>query len=153
MTDQILTQERLKSIYHYDPITGLFTRIKNGFVAGTNAKTYIKAYVDGKYYFVHRLAFLYMTGSFPPVETDHINRNIQDNRWCNLRSVSVRDNQRNSKTRVDNKSGVKGVSFDKVSNKWNAQLKLNKNIILLGKHEKKSDAILARKNGEALYWQ
>ena len=41
--------------------------------------------IDGREYFAHDLAWLHMTGEFPKGEVEHINGNINDDRWCNLR--------------------------------------------------------------------
>lgn len=48
---------------------------------------------------VHQFAFFYMEGEWPTISIDHINRNPHDNRWCNLRKATGRQQQlnRNSK--------------------------------------------------------
>lgn len=45
--------------------------------------------------------------------TDHINGDTLDNRKCNLRDCSFSENSRNSRIRIDNTTGFKGVSVDK----------------------------------------
>ncbi len=42
---------------------------------------------------------------------DHINGDTLDNRRCNLRTCSNKENVRNSKLRKSNKTGYKGVQF------------------------------------------
>jgi len=58
---------------------------------------------------------------------DHINGNTLDNRKCNLRICTHSQNSCNSKRRVDNTSGYKGVTFRKGSktNKWAAHIGIN----------------------------
>ena len=108
-----ITQEYLKEILTYDPSTGIFIWKKrmNGFVAeGTIAGNkkdngYVQLRIKKKSYLAHRLVFLYMIGSFPKNETDHINRIRNDNRWCNLRDVTHFENQHN-KVNNNNYIGV-----------------------------------------------
>jgi hypothetical protein len=52
------------------------------------------------------------------LKTDHINRNKLDNRRCNLRGCSSKQNMWNKGRRVDSKSGYKGVSWHKTSKMW-----------------------------------
>ena len=122
MTKQILTQERLKELLRYDPETGVLRwivspvgTVATGSIAGTlnpNGYRYIR--INNKKYLAHRLVFLYTEGAFPPDETDHINRNRSDNRWCNLRACTRRENQQN---RSDNTSFV-GVKWMKKDKRW-----------------------------------
>ena len=83
---------------------------------------------------------------------DHINHNTLDNRKENLRVVSNSDNLKNSRIRIDNKTGYKGVRFDRFRNKWSAEIKVNYKKIHLGRYEKFEDAVRARKNAEIKYW-
>lgn len=112
-----LTQERLKELLHYEPETGVFTWlvkpanwIKAGTVAGTiHARGYIYIKSNGKKYAAHRLAFLYMEGSFPEDQVDHINRERADNRWVNLRHADAYLNA-NNKTRKVGITGLRGIT-------------------------------------------
>jgi hypothetical protein len=75
----MLTQERLKELFNYDPVTGFFTRLKRtssntiiGEKVGGNINGYLRVSIDNKFYLLHRLAFLYMEGEFPIEFVDHI---------------------------------------------------------------------------------
>jgi len=112
----MLTQEYLKSEFHYNPETGFFTRLiarnkyKIGEVAGTiDNKGYVRININGKYYRAHRLAFLYMTGEWPKNQGDHKNRIRDDNRWENLRDADRAQQQYNRI--MKNKTGYKGVNL------------------------------------------
>lgn len=127
----MITQEYLKSILHYNPDTGIFTWVKTnkmsckktGDVAGkTKIKHYISITIDNYTYKAHRLAWLYMTGSFPNDFIDHLDRVKYNNKWKNLRSVTPAGNCRNRKLKSDNTSGVSGVNFNKASKKWIVRL-------------------------------
>ncbi|HVM91349.1 MAG TPA: HNH endonuclease [Terriglobales bacterium] len=128
---QVITQERLKELLFYDPDTGLFMWrrdhfcAKEGMVAGSRAgKQYIRIRVDGKGYYAHRLAVLYMTGEMPPrsIDVDHIDLNGQNNRWLNLRCVPHALNLQNQREKGANRknpsSRLLGVSWKKEKGKW-----------------------------------
>lgn len=112
------------------------TRAKIGHSAGwINNEGYIHLELLGKAYKCHRLAWLYMTGEFPKLLIDHINRIKSDNRWLNLREATHSQNKINQSLRPDNTSGFKGVSFNKSTKKWMAYATLNKKKVYLGLHE------------------
>jgi hypothetical protein len=120
----MITQDEIKDKLNYDQNTGVFTwKVKPnsttniGKVAGTLNKNYVEICVSGKKYGAHRLAWLYVYGEFPKL-IDHINNNPSDNRICNLREATHKQNSWNSKTPITNTSGIKGVSWHKRDNKW-----------------------------------
>jgi hypothetical protein len=53
---------------------------------------------------------------------DHINHDTSDNRSCNLREVTPKQNMMNTRVRKNSKSGYKGVSFSKDKNKYRVQV-------------------------------
>ena len=72
-----------------------------------------------------------MTGSIPE-NIDHSDRNPSNNIWTNLRKTTLSENQYNKKIASNNTSGVKGVSWHKNSQKWRAQITVEKTAISLG---------------------
>lgn len=82
---------------------------------------------------------------------DHINRNPLDNRRMNLRVVTIQQNLRNQK-RPNNTSGQNGVSFNKLSNRWEAYITTDYKRRNLGLFDKLEDAIKARKTAEKELW-
>ena len=115
----------LKQRLTYDEKTGVFrAKINNGcnkagFVVGSmNGNGYIQIMLNGKLYLAHRLAWLYINGEFPKGSLDHINRNKDDNRIDNLRVCTLSQNSQNTNICRNNKSGFKGVHFNKAKNRW-----------------------------------
>ncbi len=119
----MITQEQLKQLLDYNPNTGLFTRLTNkasywsiGDLAGNlNKDGYIEICTNSSVYLAHRLAFLYMTGKFPEVDTDHIDTIRHHNWWSNLREATKSENGQNLKKAKKNNlsTGVLGVYIRK----------------------------------------
>lgn len=113
----LLTQDYLKSILDYDRDTGVFRwkvdrkKVKPGDVAGSQRKDgYRMIGVNCEIYPEHRIAWLYVYGSMPKEQIDHINGDPSDNRISNLREATHQENQMNRRVRRDSTSGVKGVT-------------------------------------------
>lgn len=138
-----LTAEALKHVLHFDPDTGLFVwkqrmgkRGIPGRVAGTvDFGGYVAISINRKRHKAHRLAWLYMTGSWPEVAIDHINGIREDNRFANLRQADWGQNQQNRKLQRNNKSGFLGVSWDSLSGKWRAGIRVAGKSTNLGGYE------------------
>jgi hypothetical protein len=146
-----LTAERLREVLHYNPDTGVFTRLVASrhnarFVGSEAGRTqgigYREIRVDGRRYLAHRLAWLYMTGAWPKAETDHTNLDRADNRWCNLREATRSQNFANKRLQANNTSGRKGIRRQP-SGKWRAEHKFNGKPIRLGLFDTPGQAALA----------
>lgn len=74
---------------------------------------------------------------------DHINHDRLDNRRKNLRICSHLQNIRNSKKQKNNTSGYKGVSFNKNSQKFRAQIRFNNKNMCIGSFECPKEAAKA----------
>ena len=133
MSENILTHEYLKSILHYSVITGQFYWLKsigkrtkaNGLAGTMNSKGYINIGVNGKTYLSHRLAWFWVAGEWPANEIDHKNRVRDANYWLNIREATGSQNSWNKGVRLNNTSGYEGVSWNKKSSKWAAQININ----------------------------
>lgn len=120
----MVTSERLRHLFDYDPLTGRLVRKICGpgekrITNGVSTQGYLIRWVDGKCYTEHQLVFVYHFGE-TPAEIDHINRIKTDNRIENLRSCGRIGNNGNSRARVHK---YKGVTFCRYTNRWRAQLK------------------------------
>lgn len=150
-----LTQSYIKSVLHYNHDTGVFTWLEgrkgarlNKIAGGENGKGYIRISINGHLVMAHRLAFLYMTGSFPDEQTDHIDGNRANNRWSNLRSVSREENSKNTKLRTANRSGAHGVTWYDHLGKWRVRITSGKQKIHVGYFSDHQSAIAARTDAE-----
>lgn len=154
----MLTQEDLKKELHYDENTGIFTRaitrgkIKAGSIAGgIHPSGYIHIRVHAKTHAAHRLAWLYVNGEFPKFHTDHINGNKLDNRVCNLRSVTCKENAINRSIKLNNTSGVIGVSFRNDIKKWKVRISISGVDKNIGTYGSLLDAVAARMRANKEY--
>jgi hypothetical protein len=138
-----LTTERLREVLHYCPETGCWTWLVNrragariGNPAGNRQPAgYLKIKIDGRLYLAHRLAFLYVTGAWPPGQVDHRDLNKSNNRWSNLRKSTSSQNSANRKTRSDSLSGLKGVTWHTQNNKWWAKISIDGKRKSLGQYD------------------
>jgi hypothetical protein len=142
MTKEV-TAQRLRELISYDPQTGLFSRIlKNGRTRATgtlDTDGYIRLCIDWRIHAAARLAHLYMTGSLPIHDMDHINGKRSDNRWENLREVPRRMNIENQrKAMSSSKSGILGAFWDR--GKWVAKIGINGKVIHLGRFSSVEEA-------------
>lgn len=167
-----LTQTILKDVLTYNQETGIFIwKVRDlkyfktwqacnrwnaryafepcGCISGTTGYIYIN--LLGTIYAAHRLAFLYIEGTFPPNQVDHINQNKTDNEFTNLRKSTARENRKNMKKSIKNSSGVVGVSFHQKANKWQARISDNGKPVHLGLFLTKKAATVARMQAEVKY--
>ena len=97
--------------------------------------------------YMHRLIMGFPEGK----EVDHINHNGLDNRRCNLRIVTHRQNCINSRLRKGTSQHT-GVSWRKNRRKWRAYITVDSKVIFLGNFNDEKEAILVRKQAEEKYF-
>lgn len=138
-----MTAERLREILLYDPGSGIFTWKKSyrantaGRVAGTPSSGYVVISILKKRFHAHRLAWLYVYGSWPDGEIDHINGIRDDNRIANLRDVPGYINNQNQRKAPSHNKSTKllGTSFCKQTGRYSAQIHINRKKIHLGRFD------------------
>ena len=146
--ESTLTQEELLRHVQYDPDTGVFWR--NGKPTGNiQSNGRVQIFINGKLWQAHRLAWLYVYGTWPKKFLDHKNRNSRDNRIANLREATQAQNAQNVGLRANNKSGVTGISYQDAG--WKARIGYNGKIHYLGWFKDFDDAVRARKEAEQKY--
>ncbi|MEN3238226.1 HNH endonuclease [Methylobacterium ajmalii] len=137
----------------YDALTGLL-RWKDrpelkpndrarltGTVAGhANSGGHIQIMISGELFLAHRLIWKLVTGNEPDDEIDHKNSIGSDNRWDNLRQATSAQNTMNSRRRRNNKSGYKGVYWNKKSRKWETSIRMGGKCYYLGGFDDPKDA-------------
>jgi hypothetical protein len=157
---KMLTQEEIRGLFRYED-GNLFRNhyVHGGASAGSivgrlDNYGYRRVTINKKTYKLHRIIFLYHHGYIPENDVDHIDQNPLNNRIENLREVSHSCNMRNSKMRVDNTSGIKGVYFHKQTQKWMARIDINNKTSFIGVFSDFTEAVAHRLAAEqCLIWE
>lgn len=156
----MITQERVRELFDYDPSTGLlYSRVRRGSrrppgpINGDGiSRVYLQVWVDGQKHYVHRLIYLWMTGSTPAV-IDHRDGNPRNNKWDNLRPCRQRENHMNCRGKRS-KALPKGVrSGGKRSpNKFVSQIGVDGRTVHLGTFETVEEAGAAYQRAAVKYF-
>jgi hypothetical protein len=106
MPKDTITAELVREMLDYDAETGVLKwrvrpsqGVRAGAVTGSpRSDGYLGVRIRMTQQLAHRLAWMWMTGDWPPAgyEIDHINTNRADNRWRNLRLATRSQNRMNS---------------------------------------------------------
>jgi hypothetical protein len=146
-----MTKDLLKELFEYKDgnlirKVSRSNRVKVGDVAGClNDNGYIVISVNGTRYFAHRMIWIYHNGEIDKdLCVDHINGNKDDNSIGNLRLVT---NQENS----FNRPNAKGYYWNKPTNKFKAEIKLNGKKTSLGSYDNEREARKAYLNAKEKY--
>lgn len=140
--------EVIRFVLNYDSQTGVLrwrvstagTANAGNVAGGRDGRGYQSIKLFGRKYYAHRLAWVIICGEWPSKIIDHINGDILDNRWCNLREVDYSQNMINACLHSNNKSGFKGMSFNARKQKWAAFISAKKKGTFLGYFDKAEQA-------------
>lgn len=162
-----MTQEVLLGLFIYDPDTGSLRwrdRPQSSFADlrgyrtwlsrfkgkeagskqlahGTSRRKEIQVRFNGRLVAAHRIAWIMTYGSIPDgFMIDHENRDPWDNRLSNLRLATAQQNQRNSPRRNAKFTSLKGVTRDKQSGRYIAQIRINRKRTYLGRFDTEAEA-------------
>jgi hypothetical protein len=159
----MLTAERARALFDYDPATGALTWKANhpdgksaminkrfrGKEAGSVDKGlgYRKIGIDGRKYLVHRVIWLIVHGEWPAHDIDHEDGKRSDNRLAKMREATRGQNLKNAQRRKDNTSGVTGVS--RRGKKWVASICSEGVRQRLGLFASFDEAVMVRRTAQA----
>lgn len=114
----MLTAKLVRALLKYDRKSGLFYwrrnrgNVKVGDIAGNvhAARGNVDIGINYRLHKAHRLAWLYVTGSWPNGPIDHVDGNQQNNAWQNLRLSTAKLNSQNLRdAHADCESGLLGA--------------------------------------------
>lgn len=145
-----MNKKELIETFDYNPITGDVFRKSNFAQCKCRGKRgyYIVSYKNKRYY-LHRLIWVMMNEAIPDnYVVDHINRNRTDNRITNLRCISKKQNNQNLSLRKTNKSGYRGIMWNKATQSWRVRI-MKKHI---GMYKRIEDAVKSRKVAEKQFF-
>ena len=122
----------------------LYSKEKDCFYAGRRQKG-----DDG----IYRTLFMHRFIMDPPKNksVDHKNHNTLDNTRLNLRVCTHGENMRNSKIPKNNKTGYKGVHFNKSTGKFKSAIWFKNKFIHLGYFSNSKDAARSYNNAALRY--
>ena len=125
------------------------------FIGSVDKTGYLVTSMNGKTKKVHNIIWEMFNGPIPTGHTiDHIDRNPLNNRIENLRLATPKQQSTNKgkSTKKILSSQYKGVTWNKKSNKWQAQLRTENRAIYLGVYDDEVFAAAAYDHlAEALY--
>jgi hypothetical protein len=139
-----LSCEKVKELFDYKDGELFWKKIgpnkRTDRPAGTvNRDGYRRIKYMYKLYAVHRLVWTYH-GNAPVAFIDHINGDVLDNRIENLRAATHSQNCMNTRLRSDNTSGIKGVRWSKLKQKWIGTVGVNYKNYCAGEFDTKEKA-------------
>lgn len=152
--------DALNLLLRYEPETGLIYWIAKGKgkikkkAAGTLLHSgYLGICIGSKRWQAHRIAWALHNGAWPKDQIDHINGIKTDNRACNLREATNSQNGKNLGLSKANKSGIKGVSFEKYTGKWKSTIRVDGKSISIGRFSTVEEAQKAREKAAQYHFK
>lgn len=147
----MITLSRLLELVRYNRKEGTLTwteqasqKVRGKQVGSLDEAGYVVTTIDSEPVKVHQLIWFIEYGVWPTTMLDHKDRDKQNNRWQNLRESNSLQNALNTDIRRDNTSGVKGVTWNRRANKWQAQINRSGKCYYLGVFESLEEAKAVR---------
>ena len=154
-TRRLSSAARLRELFDFSYITGqLFSKVNRGkykvgdvISPSLNSNGYLMVMVDGIHYRQHRVIWKWVTGEDPMrKKIDHVNGDASNNAWHNLRLTDKEkgccQNGMNRGVDSRNTTGYKGVSYMNRDGVYRAQLKVDKQTIIVGEYKSAEAAFI-----------
>ena len=107
-------------------------------IAGSTTGKYSRVRIKNKRIGCHRVIWAIVFGYWPSNEIDHKDGNKKNNKLRNLREATDKQNAQNIGMRKG-KNSI-GIYWNKVKNKWTAEIGIDYKSIRIGHFENKQDA-------------
>jgi hypothetical protein len=118
-----------------------------------NGNGYLGFKFKSKLYYLHVIIWEMHYGPVTPgMQVDHKNNVRKDNKIENLQELTNGDNAKKQLISKNNKTGYKGVSFNKKNNNFKAYINLNYKQIHLGYFDTAEEANEVRRAAELHYY-
>lgn len=125
---------------------------KRSITTGKRAKSGMCVGFNGSIYMAGRIIWTMVHGLIPKrMVIDHINGDPWDNRLCNLRCITTRQNTRNRGVSYTSKTGVSGVHM--VRGRFRARIRINRATINIGYFDTLDKAKAAREREEKKHFR
>ena len=126
-TGVIRWSEPEASMFSSDHAHKVFSAQRSGKLAfnTSRGRGYLCGQFDGIILQAHRVAWCVYHGEWPEYHLDHINRDRSDNRIANLRVCDYHENNQNRGMLSNNRSGYKGVSWNRRTGSWRVSIRFN----------------------------
>lgn len=123
---------------------GAFYDIVSKYTWDKDSKGYISAsFKDKDGFHPHRLQNYIIPDIPSGYILDHINGNKLDNRTCNLRLATIKENCANRSSKIGSSSIYKGVSFDSGRKKWISSIQIEGKTKHIGRFDDEREAAIA----------
>ena len=126
---------------------GAFYNMLSKYTWDKDSNGYISAsFKDNGRVYPHRLQNYIIQNIPNGYIVDHINGNKLDNRMCNLRFATIKENNANRAAKNNSSSQYKGVSFDRSRGKWISAIQIDGKTKHIGRFDNERDAAIAYDN-------
>ena len=147
MRKKKLTHTKLKKLLLYNLKSGNLIwrsgRCRKRRAGAVRSDGYLKISIDNQVYTAHKLVWFYEHGSFPKGKLRFIDRNKRNTRIENLEEFFTKLKKFSN--------NIPGVTYFPLTKEWRVNIKVKNRVLFLGRFKDKTDAVVARKEGEITY--